>query len=267
MSYESRYATTALINDIASFEGFLSTVTPDNLAGGIPTVGYGRVVYAGSSFYNGMTKKEAYAYLVKTVNESGFTSQTNKFLTENKIKFNQRQFDALVDFSYNLGAYALTNHEDLSGLLLDSYGKASNENKGFVNSLNVYLTKSAETSGEKIKSVDAGTDVTLVSSDLYNEKWYKVKLSDGTTGYMLKSKITLRTTSTTVRNLNNVSYKDFVKNFLPYHHSSGNCYYGLLYRRIDEAEMFFFGDYTANGKQNNYKISYNCSSDSSFKIG
>ncbi len=266
MSYEKRYATTSLINDIANFEGFLSTVTPDNLAGGIPTVGYGRVIYSGSSFYNGMTKKEAYAYLVRTVNESGFTSQTNKFLYDNKIKFNQRQFDALVDFAYNLGAYALTTHEELSGLLLETYGKASYETKGFVNSLNVVLSKGADEEAATIKTVDPGTDVTLVSSDLYNKKWYKVKLDDSTTGYMLKSKITMRSANETVRNLNNVSFSKYVTNFLPYHHASGNCYYGLLYRRIDEAEIFFFGDYTANGKQNNYGINYTCKQNSSFKI-
>ncbi len=266
MSYEKRYATTSLINAIANFEGFLSTVTPDNLAGGIPTVGYGRVIYSGSSFYNGMTKKEAYAYLVRTVNESGFTSQTNKFLYDNKIKFNQRQFDALVDFAYNLGAYALTNHEELSGLLLETYGKASYETKGFVNSLNVVLSKSAEEGAAKIKTVAPGENVTLVSTDVFNEKWYKVKLSDSTTGYMLKSNITMRSANETVRNLNNVTFSSYLTNFLPYHNASGNCYYGLLYRRIDEAEMFFFGDYTVNGKQNNYGISYTCKQNSSFKI-
>lgn len=267
MDLGQRRATTALINDIASFEGFLSTVTPDNLAGGIPTVGYGRVIYSGSSFYNGMTKSEAYAFLVNTVNESGFTSQVNKFLTENKIKFNQRQFDALVDFSYNLGAYAITNHEELSSLLLDTYGKASNERRGFVNDLNVTLKKGAASSYATIKYLTAGDDVILVSDEAYNDDWYKIKLSDGTTGYVDKSKITKRTVNTAQRNLNNLSFSKYCENFLPYHHASGNCYYGLLYRRIDEAEMFFFGDYAANGKENNFEISYICGKNSSFKIG
>lgn len=267
MGFGERYATTALINDIASFEGFLSTVTPDNLAGGIPTVGYGRVVYAGTTFFNGMTKTEAFAYLVNTVNESGFTSNVNKLLTENNIKFNQYQFDALVDFSYNLGAYAITNNEELLNTLLDTYGKSTYENKGFVNCLSAPLRKGAGTDYATIQTVVGGTDITLIDSTVYNDSWYKVKLSDGTTGYMKKSKITLRTTNTSVRNLNNVSLATFIENYLPYHHSSGTCYYGLLYRRIDETEIFFFGDYTVDGKQNNYGFSYTCSKNSDVTIG
>ena len=43
-----------------------------------------------------MTKDEAMAYLVESVETDGYVSKTNRFLLDNKIKFNQRQFDAIV---------------------------------------------------------------------------------------------------------------------------------------------------------------------------
>lgn len=257
-------ASTALIRDIATFEGFLSVVTDDPLVVNAPTVGYGRVVYAGTSFYNGMTKDEAFAYLVRTVNDSGYNSRVNKILTDNKISCNQHQFDALVCFSYNLGIYAITNHEDLIGTLQNSYGKESYKNTGFVNAAGVVLRKSASDSSASVKTLSAGAYVTVQETD---GSWYKVLLSDKkTTGYIKKSRLVMRTTDTSKRNLNNVSLSAF-KTFLNYHHASSKCIKGLLYRRVDELELFMFGDYTCDGKSNKYKISYKCSKDSSFTFG
>ena len=266
MSTESRYASTALIKDIAYFEGYLPYVTPDTLASNIPTIGHGRVVYGGTLFYNGLTRKEAYAYLVGTINESGFTSQTNKFLTDNNIKFNQQQFDALVCFAYNLGSYYIPTHENVCNVFLNTYGKETNENRGYVNDYSVPLRKSADETSQNIKSLSAGTNVKLVDNTLYNKSWYKVKLNDGTKGYIQKSKVTLRTTNTKERSLNNVDVQDLADAFLPIHHSDGYCRYGLLYRRIDEVEMFAFGDYEVNGKQNNSGFKYSCKGNSGFKI-
>ncbi len=264
VSSGERRVTTNQINNIASFEGFLSTVTPDKLVADTPTVGYGRVVYAGSTFYNGMTRDEAYAYLVKTVNDSGYTSNVNKILRDNKIKFNQNHFDALVDFSYNLGAYAITNHEELIGTLQDSYGKSEYKKKAFTNVKAAELRKSADSSASVIKTLKPATEVTLGKK---TNGYYKVTLDDETVGYVKSGQLTGRNADTSVRSLKNVKLKDFSKNFLAYHHASGNCYMGLLYRRVDEVETFFFGDYSANGKQNEYGLKYTCPNNSKIKIG
>lgn len=264
VSSGERRVTTKQINNIASFEGFLSTVTPDKLVADTPTVGYGRVIYAGSTFYNGMTKDEAYAYLVKTVNDSGFTSNVNKILKDNKIKFNQSHFDALVDFSYNLGAYAITNHEELIGTLQNSYGKSSYEKKAFTNVKAAELREAADDNAAVITTLKPATEVTFGKK---TGDYYKVTLSDDTTGYIKSSQLTGRSADTTARNLKNVKLKDFANNFLAYHHASGTCYMGLLYRRVDEVETFFFNDYSANGKQNEYGLSYTCANNSKTKIG
>lgn len=91
------------IEFIATCEGFLSKIQDDDLAPGNFTLGYGKVVQKDEKFYNHLTKKEGYAYLVQTINNSSFSSVTNRTLLNNGNKFNQYQFDALVSLVYNLG--------------------------------------------------------------------------------------------------------------------------------------------------------------------
>lgn len=262
VSYGERRASSDVIDIISQHEGFVPNVYIDKLAD-VPTVGYGRVVYAGSTFYNGMTKKEAFAFLIKTVNESGFTSRLNKLLTENKIKFSQQQFDALIDFSYNLGAYAISNNEDLLNILLNSYGNADYERTGFINSFDAVVLKEPKNNSAVIKDIAPGTNITLKGA---KSKWYKVELDKGAVGYVLKKYVTRRTTDETTRNLNNVNVKAFAKKYLAYHHAGGVCYKGLLYRRIDEVEMFFYGDYIRDGSYNKTSLSYKCANNSGFYI-
>ncbi len=266
VDFAEKRATTKTIKNIASYEGFLPTVTADPLVTDAPTVGYGRVVFAGDEFYNGMTTDEAYAYLVNTVNSGGYTTNLNRTLLKYKIKFNQSHFDALLDFSYNLGAYAISNYSDLLGVLTNSYGKASYAKKAFVNTTSVGLWSKPEADSKLLKALSPYEIVTLNNTKLYNEKWYYVKTKEGTKGYVRSAYLTRRSNDTKVRNLKNVTLTDFRNKFMAYHHASGNCYWGLLYRRLDEVEMFFFNDYDLNGRSNTYRISYTCPQNSNTYI-
>ena len=166
-----------VIKNIGDMEGFVSDVTYDTLAGGIPTLGHGIVVWEGESFYNHLTRSEAYAWLVDSVNNGVFASRVNEMLISNGVKFNQQQFDALVSFSYNLGT-GWTYSSTLKNILLNSSG----------------------------------------------------------------------------RDLKNVNKNALIKEMLSIHHAGGQCYYGLLYRRADELEMFLYNDYTVDGRNNKYKF-------------
>lgn len=185
-----RRASDELIKLIATFEGFCSSVYLDTFTGD-PTLGYGMLVYPGEQFYNNLTNEEAYAYLVQSVNNAGYASAVNSFLIDNKIKYNQRQFDALVCFTYNCGTGTLYYDDELSEALLDCS-------------------------------------------------------KNGT------------------RDLNNINKQNFINKLCQYHHAGGDCVYGLLYRRVDEIEMFFYGDYEADYGDYKYPISFTCANNSSF---
>lgn len=260
-----RLITTKVINHIAEYEGFLSKVAEDELVADSPTVGYGRVVYSGTKFYNGLTKKDAFAYLVQTLNDSLYTTRTNQILKKYKISFNQNHFDALVDLAYNLGPYMITNHKEMLSTLTSTYGKSSYKNTGYINKPSVVMRKSAKESSKKIKKIKAGTIVKLVSKKVYKKNWYKIKYK-GKKGYIKKNQITKRTTKKTVRNLKNVPVKKYAKNYLKFHHASQKCYKGLLYRRLDELEIFFFNEYDNDARKNSYGISFTCPKNSGFHL-
>ncbi len=249
-------ASDEVIHFIGDKEGFVSGITYDTLAGNLPTLGHGYVVWEGQCFYDNLTKSEGYALLVKAVNEESYTKRVNDMLIGNNIYFNQQQFDALVSFSYNLGT-GWTYGSDLKTILLNSWGQVTVNDStmtGRVTSSDgLNLRSEATTSSSVIKVLNYNEAVTLVSTTRYNGIWYKVKTSDGKTGYCSSTYLNVSATggSTYIaRNLNNVNRNALITEMLSYHHAGGECYYGLLYRRADELEMFLYNDYAPDGRSN-----------------
>lgn len=263
-----RRASDEVIELIAVFEGFLPELTPDYITDD-PTIGHGKVITTNEQFYNNLTRNEAYAYLCQTVNSGGYTTRTNSFLKNNDVRFNQQQFDALVCFAYNVGSYAITDDSDLRAVLLDTGSGSSAEveagGSGYVNEDYVNLRSGPGTNYSVITTMDEGTSFIFVDATLYQSGWYKIKLSDGTVGYIY-SQYASASGGSGIRDLDNVSQSRFVANFFQWHHAAGECWWGLLYRRIDEAEMFFYGDYENDGWDNKYGFHFTCSRDSDFSI-
>ncbi len=249
-------ASSEMIAFIAEKEGFVSKVTPDTLANNIPTIGHGYVVWEGETFYNNLTKSQGFALLVRAVNEGNYTSKVNAMLTNNNVAFNQQQFDALVSFSYNLGT-GWTSGSDLKNILLNSIGTDYTKSvlTGTVNaSSGLNLRKSPTTGSDVITVLSNGSTVTLVSAEKYNSVWYKVKTSDGTVGYCSSTYLVVKTTNAVRKDLNYVNKNALINEMLAYHHAGGVCYYGLLYRRADELEMFLYGDYVSDGRDNKHNF-------------
>ena len=255
-----RRASDGVVQLIANFEGYISSIYDDPITGD-PTVGYGRVIYSGEQFYNTMTKNEAFAYLVQTVNNEGYASKVNSFLVGNKVKFNQQQFDALVCLVYNTGAGILTGDDQLKSALLTCSDGSGGTTTYYINGSYVRIRKGPGTSYDIIKELEYNTTVTVLSTK--NSAWYQVKLTDGTTGYVSSDYISKRTTGGNL-DLNYVDRQNLINKVCQYHHAGGGCVYGLLYRRVDEMEMFLYGDYERNYGIYHYNISFTCANNASF---
>ena len=260
-----RRASDGVIKMIAEFEGFLPTITGDYITGD-PTIGHGKVIWDNEQFYNDLTENEAYAYLCRTVNSGPYTSVTNNFLTSNNVRFNQNQFDALVCFAYNVGAYALTNDATLKSALLGSTagGTVKAGGAGYINTSEVNLRAGAGTSYSVVKTMAYNTRFTFTDGKLVGGEWYQIKLTDGTTGYVYAS---YASPVGAEKDLKNTDKETFTQRLLQFHHAAGSCYYGLLWRRVDEVEMFFYGDYVLDGSDNKHHIYFRCSGNSSFGVG
>lgn len=264
---EEHRASDGVVDIIANYEGFLSEVSIDQITGVDPTLGYGKVVGVGSSFYNHITRQEGIAYLFQTVNQEYYTRTVNSYLVSNGVKFNQQQFDALVSMTYNLGSSFLYDSDVMNLLIYGSgpasVGTPSVGDTGTINGTYVAFRTGPSTNYNKIKEFDYGEKVTLLSGSTGD--WYHVKDTSGTEGYVYASYVTFPVA--TGRDLNNVNEDEMKDAVLVYHHAGRTCYWGLLYRRIDEMEIFFHGDYILDGGKNKYGYHYYCHLDSSFGVG
>ena len=105
---------------IETSEGFRAQVYTD--VAGFPTIGYGHRLQPGESFPNGVTELEAQAILTADVSDA---QQAVSRLV--KVALTQGQFDALVDFTFNLGAGRLASSTLLRDLNLGQYDAAAQQ--------------------------------------------------------------------------------------------------------------------------------------------
>lgn len=100
MSINNLTTDSAGINLITQFEGFSASPYLDQR--GIPTIGYGSTYYSDGTPVtmddNAITQDQAISLLQLYVQK--FERVINAHVT---VKLNQNQFDALVDFTYNVG--------------------------------------------------------------------------------------------------------------------------------------------------------------------
>ena len=260
---ESRRVSDSMLDNIASYEGYVPQVSPDTLAGNIPTVGYGYVVSKNTTFYNNLTRSEAKAMLADTVNRGSYTTEINRFISNNGLLMSQCQFDALASFSYNVGAgywngsgncyvrtvimNAVVPPQDLS---------SSNPYGGKVTASTLPMYQDHSASSTQITTLKINTSVNIL--DYYRDSstkqsWYKVSAS-GKSGWVRAGDVAFNSTSGLTHDLNYVDAYTFGSNLLDWHVAGGNCYIGLYYRRLAEAKVFSYGNYAeASPSNGNYK--------------
>ena len=260
---ESRRVSDSMLDNIASYEGYVPQVSPDTLAGNIPTVGYGYVVSKNTTFYNNLTRSEAKAMLADTVNRGSYTTEINRFISNNGLLMSQCQFDALASFSYNVGAgywngsgncyvrtvimNAVVPPQDLS---------SSNPCGGKVTASTLPMYQDHSAPSTQITTLKINSSVNIL--DYYRDSstkqsWYKVSAS-GKSGWVRAGDVAFNSTSGLTHDLNYVDAYTFGSNLLDWHVAGGNCYIGLYYRRLAEAKVFSYGNYAeASPSNGNYK--------------
>src|ERR1039458_4793062 len=111
---------TAGMELLKSSEGFRNRVYLD--VAGLPTIGYGHRLLHSDSFPNGIDEPQAANLLACDVRDA---EQAVQRLV--KVPLTQGQFDALVDFCFNLGAGRLTASTLLKCLNAGRYDEAAEQ--------------------------------------------------------------------------------------------------------------------------------------------
>ncbi|WP_419056699.1 SH3 domain-containing protein [Hominenteromicrobium sp.] len=260
---ESRRVSDSMLDNIASYEGYVPQVSPDTLAGNIPTVGYGYVVSKNTTFYNNLTRSEAKAMLADTVNRGSYTTEINRFISSNGLLMSQCQFDALASFSYNVGAGYWNGSGDcyvrtviMNTVVPPQDLSSSNPYGGKVTASTLPMYQDHSASSTQITTLKINTSVNIL--DYYRDSstkqnWYKVSAS-GKSGWVRAGDVAFNSTSGLTHDLNYVDAYTFGSNLLDWHVAGGNCYIGLYYRRLAEAKVFSYGNYDeASPSNGNYK--------------
>lgn len=107
-----------LVDMIKGFEGFRQY--PYTCPGGALTIGYGTTMKPGQ--YTSITKEQAEALLRRSI--SGFEKSVKSLV---KVPLSQNQYEALVSFTYNVGAGALKRSTLLTKLNAGDYQGAADE--------------------------------------------------------------------------------------------------------------------------------------------
>lgn len=111
---------------IREFEGFLSKAY--KCPAGVWTIGYGSTHYEdGQAVKSGDVISQAYAEKLLQHEVAVIERQLIRVLNADEIIVSQGQFDALVDFAYNLGASKLVNSTLWKKLKAKDYESAANE--------------------------------------------------------------------------------------------------------------------------------------------
>lgn len=257
---ESRRVSTEGLNIIADFEGSVPEIEDDVLASGNPTVGYGYVVPVNTTFYNNLTTSELFAQLVQIANET-YSPAVENFRSTYNIKMNQAHFDALTSFVFNCGVGTLSSDYGFRRALLNAVDVSgfSGSATGTVNVDDVDLGaapvySSASLTSQQVTTLDIGATVTVTSvsstrTSTKQEVWYQVTTSGGQVGWMPAGYIQISGSWT--RDLAWADSTVLANNFLQWN-KAGGVQPGLVYRRLAECNIFFFGDYEKAMKANGY---------------
>ena len=190
-----------------------------------------------------------------------YSPAVENFRSTYNIKTNQAHFDALTSFVFNCGVGTLSSDYGFRRALLNAVDVSgfSGSATGTVNVDDVDLGaapvySSASTASQQVTTLDIGATVTVTSvsstrTSTKQEVWYQVTTSGGQVGWMPAGYVQLSGSWT--RDLAWADSTVLANNFLQWN-KAGGVQPGLVYRRLAECNIFFFGDYEKAMKANGY---------------
>ena len=260
---ETRRISDQMIALIAKWEGYRSTVYADMLtANQVPTIGYGCTFGANAIFYNDMTETEAWSMLVNKINNSSYTTELNKMIQNNNFLMNQNQADCLISFAYNVGAgyFNSSSEMDFRRIMKNAVVPpiiSGGESLAATVTKDTVVRGDSNINGSQVCNVSSGTSVAVTDSNFANTKdgWYKVQLSDGSTGWINSGYVNLSNSGSLTHDLNYTNAYAIGTDLLRWSQASNKFYTGLFYRRMGEVNAYNYGDYDAV-RYNKYNYGY-----------
>lgn len=260
---EQRRASDKMLNLMASWEGYASEVYADELASShVPTIGYGETLSKNAVFYDNISRTEAWAMLVNSVNRSSYTSELNKMISNNHFLMNQNQADALIDFAYNIGpGYFNSSTETCFRRIMKNAVVPPSIPFGGLGATVTYDGAAVWTdhsiSSSPVCTVSSGTSI-MVTDTWYTDPknvWYAVRLSNGTTGWINAGYVDLSNSASLVHDLNYTNAYAFGSELILWNQAGGKFIPGLFYRRLGEADIYNYGDYSCP-RDNRYNYTF-----------
>lgn len=265
---EQRRASDKMIRLIANWEGYMSQVYADSLTSTyVPTIGYGCTLSPNAVFYNNISEKEAWAIMVNKLNNSSYTTELNRMIANNHFLMNQNQADCLISFAYNVGAkyFNCSSEPDFRKIMDNAVVLPSIPSGEFAASVtyDTYLYNNCKSNSSRICSVTSGTKATVIAKSFPTNRtgWYQVRLPNGKTGWINSGYVSFSNSSKMVHDLNYTNAEAFGSELILWNQAGGKFYPGLFYRRLGEANVYNYGDYSTV-RYNKYNYIYPASASS-----
>ena len=259
---EQRRASDKMLNLIANWEGYSSGVYADQLASShVPTIGYGYTFGKNAVFYDNISRTEAWALLVNAVNRSSYTTELNRMISNNHFLMNQNQADALISFAYNVGAsyFNRSDETDFRRIMKNAVVPPSVPYSGLAATVTYDTSVRADHNlcSNPVCGVSSGTQVTVTGTWFVDTKdvWYAVRLSNGATGWINSGYVNLSNSDSLVHDLNYTNAYAFGSELILWNQAGGKFIPGLFYRRLGEANIYNYGDYSCT-RDNRYNYTY-----------
>ena len=264
---EQRRASDKMLNLIAGWEGYSAAVYADQLASSrIPTIGYGYTFGKNTVFYNNISRTEAWAQLVNTVNRASYTTELNRMITKNHFRMNQNQADALISFAYNVGSgyFNSSNETGFRRIMKNAVVPPDIPSSGLAATVtaDTEVRSNHALTANTVCSVSSGTSLTVTGTWYTDTKdvWYAVRLQNGTTGWVNSGYVNLSNSASLTHDLNYTNAYAFGTELILWNQAGGKFIPGLFYRRLGEANVYNYGDYSsvdsAAAHANRYNYTY-----------